>query len=235
MIRGSPAIALTLAVQMSGLLAYNVAGMAVTGHLGAVFRTVLETSRTLAVWVVDLILAATGAGGGKLGESWGPWSWVQAGGFAVLVAGTLLYGQGDEVDRAAAGGWDAGAEEGLLAGSVGGTSDGTATPTLFPAVPGRAAAAAAMPVRRRHSTASSSLAASHGGPSLGATPMSFRSTMALNAVSSYGGPPAGSAFGGLAGGTGHGSGAVASFLAGRGGGGGEGGSTPGAGGSSDGA
>ena len=104
MIKGSPAIALVLAVQMSGLLAYNVAGMAVTGHLGAVFRTVLETSRTLAVWVVDLLLAATGVGGGGLGESWGPWSWVQAAGFVVLVAGTLLYGQGDERDRAATGG-----------------------------------------------------------------------------------------------------------------------------------
>lgn len=233
MIKGSPAIALVLAVQMSGLLAYNVAGMAVTGHLGAVFRTVLETSRTLAVWVVDLLLAATGVGGGGLGESWGPWSWVQAAGFVVLVAGTLLYGQGDERDRAATGGGGAAAaeEEGLLADG----GDGTATPTLLPAGHRRAAAAAGAsipaPVPRRRSNASSVAAASSHGAA-GATPMSFRSTMALNAVSSYGGTPAGSAFGGFVGGTGHGSAAVASYLAG-GGGGVRG--TPGAGGSSDGA
>ena len=230
MIRGSPAIALTLAVQMSGLLAYNVAGMAVTGHLGAVFRTVLETSRTLAVWVVDLLLAAFGAGGGKLGESWGPWSWVQAAGFVVLVAGTLLYGQGDEMDRAdtrarAVGGLE---EDGLVGAAE---ADGTATPTLLP--PGRrqSGPGTAIPAPLRRRSNASSIAASHHGPSLGATPMSFRSTMALNAVSSYG-APVGSAFGGF-GGTGHGSSAFVNYLAG-GGGGGSGG-TPGAGGSSDGA
>lgn len=37
------------------LLMYNVAGMNVTGELGAVFRTVLETTRTLFVWLVRII------------------------------------------------------------------------------------------------------------------------------------------------------------------------------------
>ena len=101
MITHSPAIAVTLAVDMTALLLYNVAGMAVTGHLGAVFRTVLETGRTLFVWVVDLILFYGGVGGGKLGESWSGWSWMQLGGFAVLVAGTLVYGRGDEAEGAA--------------------------------------------------------------------------------------------------------------------------------------
>ena len=102
MITHSPAIAVTLAVDMTALLLYNVAGMAVTGHLGAVFRTVLETGRTLFVWVVDLILFYGGVGGGKLGESWSGWSWMQLGGFAVLVAGTLVYGRGDEAEGAGA-------------------------------------------------------------------------------------------------------------------------------------
>lgn len=52
MVRHSRVLQVVLAVDMAALLAYNVAGMAVTGHLGAVFRTVLETMRTLFVWLV---------------------------------------------------------------------------------------------------------------------------------------------------------------------------------------
>lgn len=44
---------IVLAVDMFALLMYNVSGMLVTGHLGAVFRTVLETTRTLFVWLVS--------------------------------------------------------------------------------------------------------------------------------------------------------------------------------------
>ena len=48
------------------------------GQLGAVFRTVLETLRTLFVWLVDLLLFYTPLGVGKLGEAWGKYSYVQA-------------------------------------------------------------------------------------------------------------------------------------------------------------
>ncbi|PNW72536.1 hypothetical protein CHLRE_16g689423v5 [Chlamydomonas reinhardtii] len=51
MIRNSRALQAVLLVDAAALLLYNVAGMAVTGHLGAVFRTVLETMRTLFVWL----------------------------------------------------------------------------------------------------------------------------------------------------------------------------------------
>jgi hypothetical protein len=116
MIRGSPALALVLGVDMAALLLYNVSGMLVTSHLGAVFRTVLETMRTLFVWLLGLLLYYTPLGGGRLGESWTAWSPLQAGGFAVLVWGTLLYGQGDERDAleeaaAAGGGEESAAEE----------------------------------------------------------------------------------------------------------------------------
>ena len=52
--------------------------MMVTGHLGAVFRTVLETMRTLFVWIVGLVLFYTPLGMGRLGESWTAWSPLQA-------------------------------------------------------------------------------------------------------------------------------------------------------------
>jgi hypothetical protein len=45
---------------------------------------------------VDLVLFYTPLGLGKLGESWSNSSWIQAGGFCVLVAGTVIYGKGDE-------------------------------------------------------------------------------------------------------------------------------------------
>jgi hypothetical protein len=48
-----------------------------------VFRTVLETMRTLFVWLVDLLLFYTPLGLGKLGESWSAWSFMQAAGCAI--------------------------------------------------------------------------------------------------------------------------------------------------------
>jgi drug/metabolite transporter (DMT)-like permease len=96
MIRSTPVLMILLLTDMAALLAYNVSGMLVTGHLGAVFRTVLETTRTLAVWLVDLLLFYVGAGGGKLGERWTEWSLIQAAGFVVLVSGTVIYSKGDE-------------------------------------------------------------------------------------------------------------------------------------------
>ena len=46
------------------------------------FRTVLETMRTLFVWLVDLLLFYTPLGMGKLGESWSSYSLIQAAGCA---------------------------------------------------------------------------------------------------------------------------------------------------------
>ena len=54
------------------------------GGLGAVFRTVLETMRTLFVWLVDLLLFYTPLGMGKLGESWSTYSLIQAAGWGAF-------------------------------------------------------------------------------------------------------------------------------------------------------
>jgi hypothetical protein len=45
MVSHTPSIAMVLVLDAVALMAYNVSGMCVTGHLGAVFRTVLETTR----------------------------------------------------------------------------------------------------------------------------------------------------------------------------------------------
>lgn len=66
------------------LLCYNIAGMFVTDEIGAVARTVLETMRTLFVWMVDLLLYYTPLGMGRLGEKWDNYSYLQAVGYAAL-------------------------------------------------------------------------------------------------------------------------------------------------------
>lgn len=60
--------------------------------MGAVFRTVLETMRTLLVWIVGLLLFYTTQG--RFGEEWTKYSFMQLAGFALLVGGTFVYAQG---------------------------------------------------------------------------------------------------------------------------------------------
>jgi hypothetical protein len=42
----------------------------VSATIGSIFRSVLLTTRTVVVWVVNLLLFYTGLGGGVVGESW---------------------------------------------------------------------------------------------------------------------------------------------------------------------
>lgn len=96
MIGNNRGLMIVLIVDCMALAFYNIMGMMVTGHLGAVFRTVLETTRTLFVWLVGLLLFYTPLGMGTLGEAWNQYSWLQAAGFCVLVAGTLVYQRGED-------------------------------------------------------------------------------------------------------------------------------------------
>ena len=70
----SRALAILTGTQCVGLLFYETSGMVVTGELGAIFRSILETMRTLFVWVVGLVLYYAGTG---VGEQWDHWSWLQ--------------------------------------------------------------------------------------------------------------------------------------------------------------
>lgn len=72
------------------MLFYNVFGMEVTENLSAVHRVVIETLRTLCVWVADLLIYYVFSGG-TLGEAWTKYSVLQLLGFALLIAGTLVY------------------------------------------------------------------------------------------------------------------------------------------------
>lgn len=98
MIRSSTPLLVSLLATAVIMLFYNVLGMQVTGHLGALFRSILETTRTLLAWGVGLALyyADVTLYGAPIGEKWDNYSYLQAAGFVILVAGTLTYGKGDE-------------------------------------------------------------------------------------------------------------------------------------------
>lgn len=162
MIFHSRPIAIVLLVDMVALLMYNFSGMCVTGALGAVFRTVLETTRTLFVWLVDLLLWYTPLGFGTLGESWSKYSYIQALGFAVLVCGTLVYSRGDEVQS----------KKEHLEYEAHAAEEGEAQPSML--MPGDTAP---MPV-----AGSQSVAAARPMPVRG-TPTSFKSTMNIHPLS----------------------------------------------------
>ena len=72
------------------MLFYNVFGMEVTENLSAVHRVVIETLRTLCVWVADLLIYYVFSGG-TLGEAWTKFSFIQLLGFGLLIVGTLVY------------------------------------------------------------------------------------------------------------------------------------------------
>jgi drug/metabolite transporter (DMT)-like permease len=81
------------------MAAYNLAGMMVTENMGALSRTIAETLRTLLVWGVDLFLyymKIKGVEGGRLGEAWTRYSWIQLVGFSITVIGTACYAAGEE-------------------------------------------------------------------------------------------------------------------------------------------
>jgi hypothetical protein len=76
--------------------------MQVTDNIGAVARTVLESLRTLFVWLGDLAifyLIPLPKSLGEIGEKWDNSSYLQAVGFVILVAGTLVYARGDQEEE----------------------------------------------------------------------------------------------------------------------------------------
>ena len=90
MVTHSWAVAGVLLADMTMMLFYNIFGMEVTDSLSAVHRVVIETLRTLCVWIADLFIYYL-LSGGKLGEAWTKYSFLQLVGFCLLVAGTMMY------------------------------------------------------------------------------------------------------------------------------------------------
>lgn len=71
---------------------YNIAGMLVTGSLSAVHRTMLEASRTMFIWMINLSVYYLVDPNIGFAEAWTPWSFLQLAGFLVVIGGQVIYG-----------------------------------------------------------------------------------------------------------------------------------------------
>jgi drug/metabolite transporter (DMT)-like permease len=76
-------------VYVLSIAGYNFASLSVAKRLTTVHRTLIDSSRTIFVWGLDLIIYYAGAT--QFGESWNHWSWLELLGFIVLLLGTLIY------------------------------------------------------------------------------------------------------------------------------------------------
>lgn len=74
-----PLILLALLGNTVSIAFFNFAGISVTKEISATTRMVLDSLRTLVIWVVSLALG------------WEVFHWLQVLGFAVLLLGTALY------------------------------------------------------------------------------------------------------------------------------------------------
>jgi len=66
---------------MGLILVFNISGITVTQITGAVSRTTIDTSRTVFIWILSILLG------------WEGFSWVQLTGFIILLGGTLIYNE----------------------------------------------------------------------------------------------------------------------------------------------
>lgn len=73
------------------ILFLNWAGMVVTAETSSVVRSIFEAIRTAAIWVVNLLIFYLFAPNSIYGESWSTFSWIQLGGFTMLIFSSQCY------------------------------------------------------------------------------------------------------------------------------------------------
>ncbi|KAI4222487.1 MAG: hypothetical protein L6R36_006108 [Xanthoria steineri] len=74
-----PSIAVTSVLIMISIGGFNFFGLSITQNVSATARSILDTCRTLFIWIVSL------------GLGWETFKWLQIVGFALLVYGTFLF------------------------------------------------------------------------------------------------------------------------------------------------
>jgi drug/metabolite transporter (DMT)-like permease len=89
MMGNSAQITCTFLLYVFAILGYNLFGMMVTQTFTAVHRTIMEAIRTACIWVTNLIIHY--AIDPKYGEKWVTWSFMQVGGFCMLLLGMFVY------------------------------------------------------------------------------------------------------------------------------------------------
>lgn len=75
---------------------FNYFGISITRELTAVHRTLIDSTRTICIWLVDIVIYY--AINKDFGEPWNtPGSYLQLYGFSLLVLGTLIYNKTIEI------------------------------------------------------------------------------------------------------------------------------------------
>jgi len=90
--RNNPTLLWLILLYIFSCSTYNMAGMMVTGSLSAVHRMMLEASRTLFVWMINLVIHYKINPSSGMGETWTPYSFLQLAGFMVVILGQMIYG-----------------------------------------------------------------------------------------------------------------------------------------------
>jgi len=91
MLTNEPSLLFFVVTYMASIAIYNLTGIIVGKTLSAVVRCLIDSCRTIVVWIVNLIMYYFISK--KYGTPWKDHSWLMAVGFACLVIGTLLYNE----------------------------------------------------------------------------------------------------------------------------------------------
>jgi drug/metabolite transporter (DMT)-like permease len=99
MLKNSPKILLLLLGYSVALALMNGFSQVISKYMSAVIRMLVNTCRVVLVWMVDLIIFYGISGGQPYGEDWDRYSWVELGGFALLITGTIIYVSAHEATK----------------------------------------------------------------------------------------------------------------------------------------
>lgn len=91
MVSGSPLLVFFIVTYASSISVYNLTGITVGKKMSTVVRCLVDSCRTVTVWVVNLILYYSGFE--AYGAAWTEYSWLTVIGFLILILGTLLYNE----------------------------------------------------------------------------------------------------------------------------------------------
>uniref|UniRef100_A0A7S2VQF7 Uncharacterized protein n=1 Tax=Zooxanthella nutricula TaxID=1333877 RepID=A0A7S2VQF7_9DINO len=91
MLAHSPALLALVPSYMCSVAVYSLTGIVVGKRMGTVVRCLVDSSRIVVVWAMNLFLYYYVSE--DLGAPWAPHAWLTVLGFALLICGTLLYNE----------------------------------------------------------------------------------------------------------------------------------------------
>lgn len=89
LVGSNPQCLLEAFVYVVVILGFNIFAMKLTQHLNAVTRNIIDTARTMFIWITLTVVHYTVSP--DYGEDWNNWCWMQLGGFGILIFGLFTY------------------------------------------------------------------------------------------------------------------------------------------------